>query len=162
MNIQFKILEFKDMIKWFIKHDNFRLDFEALMRIHQNNPKYNLGNILQTNLESKYKVGLVGKILLLIHDSKIIGSCISELETNNKIYISNVFIDNNYRGKGLCSKLLEKIVESYPKNTSFLLDVNKSNEAAIKCYKRVGFTISEEKSYFKDGSKHYYYVMEKN
>lgn len=160
MNIHYKILEFKDMIKWFIKHNNFRLDFEALMRIHTNNPKYNIGTLIHDNLDSKYKVGLIGKIILLVHNDKIIGSSVSELETNDKIYISNVFINSEYRGKKLCQTMITKLVDSYT-NKIFILDVNKSNISAIKCYENVGFKIKEEKSYFKDGTKQFYYIMEK-
>lgn len=161
MNIQYKILEFKDMIKWFIKHDNLRLDFEALMRIHKNNPKYNLGTLIQDNLESKYKVGLVGKLILLVHENKIIGSCVSELETNDNIYISNVFINPDHRGKKLCQIMVTKLIESYDNTPTFILDVNKNNIGAIKCYEHVGFKIKEEKSYFKDGTKQFYYIMHK-
>lgn len=160
MEIYYKILTFDKIIAWFLKHPNYRLEFEAIMRIHNDNPEFNLGTLIYDNLKSKYKVGLNGKIILLIDKptSTIAGSAISELETSGNNYISNVFVKETYRGKGLCKKLIESLVNSYDKG-GFLLDVNKNNVAAIKCYTSAGFKIGEEKSYYKDGVKNFYYVM---
>jgi len=167
MNLQFKILGFDEMIKWFIKHKSYRNDFEQLMKIHNSESKYNIGTLISNNLNSNYKQPLLGKIILVINKDgelkEVASSAIAELETSDKIYISNVFVKEEYRGKKLCQTMLMKLMESYKddKNGTFMLDVNKANIGAIKCYENLGFKVIQEKHFYKDGQKSYYYVMEK-
>jgi ribosomal protein S18 acetylase RimI-like enzyme len=52
--------------------------------------------------------------------------------------LENVFIEPEYRGKGLCTKFLECVLKKYSDKTIFL-DVLQNNEPAIKCYTHLGF-----------------------
>lgn len=164
MEIYYKIVGFDNMIRWFIKHNDYLRQFENIMQIHNNNPNYNLGTFISSNTSSKYKIPLVGKLILLIDKSnkKLAGSAVGELETSAKIYISNVFVHEMYRGKKLCQNMIQKLIESYDNvELKFVLDVNKLKISAIKCYENVGFKILQEKHFFKDGVKSFYYIMEK-
>ena len=51
--------------------------------------------------------------------------------------LEGVFIEPEYRGRGLCTKFLECIMKKY-KETIFL-NVLQTNEPAIKCYTKLGF-----------------------
>ena len=56
--------------------------------------------------------------------------------------LKNVFIEPEYRGRGLCTKFLECVLKKY-KGTIFLT-VLKNNEPALKCYEHLGFKIIDE------------------
>lgn len=51
--------------------------------------------------------------------------------------LKNVFIEPEYRGKGLCTKFLECVLKKY--TGSIFLSVLMTNEPAIKCYTKLGF-----------------------
>lgn len=51
--------------------------------------------------------------------------------------LQNVFIIEEYRGRGLCTKFLECILKKY--SEPIFLSVLQKNEPAIKCYTNLGF-----------------------
>lgn len=157
---QCKVVEFKNMIDYFIKNPSQQSELELLLKTHTNNPKYNIGSIIQNNLDSKYKSPLIGKIVMLINDGHIIGCVISDLEKTGNIYIYNVYIKENFRGKKLSYVLLKKLINSYKNGNTFILDVSKDNTIAIKSYEGIGFKITQTKHFFDKNVKKYYYIME--
>jgi ribosomal protein S18 acetylase RimI-like enzyme len=52
--------------------------------------------------------------------------------------LENVFINEEYRGRGLCTKFLRCVLKNYSDKTIFL-NVLINNEPAIKCYTKLGF-----------------------
>ncbi len=67
------------------------------------------------------------------------------------INIVNVFVYENYRNKGVGSKLLSYLIKNVEAE-KFMLEVNEHNIYAIKLYKNFGFkTIHVRKKYYKDG-----------
>jgi len=56
--------------------------------------------------------------------------------------LKNVFIEPEYRGKGLCTKFLTCVLKKY--NETIFLTVLKNNEPALKCYTNLGFKIIDE------------------
>lgn len=52
--------------------------------------------------------------------------------------LQNVFIEPEYRGRGLCTKFLECVLARYSDKIVFL-SVLINNEPAIKCYTKMGF-----------------------
>lgn len=62
------------------------------------------------------------------------------------LYIQNVCVDKNFRGKGIGSKLIERYLEFAKRYnyTSVLLDVSMYNKKAKKLYEQKGFNVIEE------------------
>ncbi|MGZ7070591.1 MAG: GNAT family N-acetyltransferase [Methanobacterium sp.] len=85
------------------------------------------------------KLALVGPVLnkLLTTDQK-----------NDDYYLSNVYVDKNYRGKGTGTFILEKSLElAREKNAKRVtLDVDIENKGALRLYERFGFKIYNKKS----------------
>lgn len=53
--------------------------------------------------------------------------------------LQNVFINEEYRGRGLCTKFLECILKKKKYSEPIFLSVLQKNEPAIKCYTNLGF-----------------------
>jgi len=102
-------------------------------------------------------------------------SAIKEFEIvfdgNNKIGVINVLNDDNcikilllslkdkLRGKGIGTKIFNDLLSTYP-NTRFELSVMKSNERAVKFYKKLKFIITKEFiEDYGDNGKHPSYEM---
>ena len=70
-------------------------------------------------------------------------------------YINNIAVDEEYRGRGLGSLLLDRAVTfAREKNLAFLsLEVRKSNAAAISLYEKLGFCAEGEREGFYDDPK---------
>mmetsp|Transcript_5212 Transcript_5212/g.5669 ORF Transcript_5212/g.5669 Transcript_5212/m.5669 type:complete len:229 (+) Transcript_5212:1-687(+) len=83
-----------------------------------------------------------GAILATVEDGTIIGYIIYSTRLKNKVYLSNVAVHKDYRGKGVGSLMTNTLLDIVRK-TGFeyvSLDVNSKNARAIKMYKGVGFT----------------------
>jgi len=60
------------------------------------------------------------------------------LKKNEEGYIlKNVFINEEYRGRGLCTKFLECVLKNY--SEPIFLSVLQNNEPALRCYTKLGF-----------------------
>ena len=66
----------------------------------------------------------------------------------NELYVANVCVDKNSRGKGVGKFLLKNIIEQAKKlNCSkIVLDVSKDNKIAINLYKKNGFRVVKERT----------------
>jgi GNAT superfamily N-acetyltransferase len=82
-------------------------------------------------------------------DNKIIGSGYARLETSKHYlrhskhaYLGFMYVDPNYRGKGVNQKIIEALKTwSLSQNvTEMRLDVYFNNNNAIKAYEKAGFT----------------------
>ncbi|MCW7461655.1 GNAT family N-acetyltransferase [Leptospira limi] len=73
-------------------------------------------------------------------------------ETPWEIEIFRIATLPNFRKLGLAKQLLEHLFKEFPKK-EFFLEVNESNEPAIKLYLSVGFNeLERRKKYYPDGS----------
>ena len=66
-----------------------------------------------------------------------------ECKENEYVYISNVCVDSNYRGKGIATKMMRYLFDIY-KDKDFVLEVLKENSSTVKLYERNGFEIIDE------------------
>jgi ribosomal-protein-alanine N-acetyltransferase len=64
------------------------------------------------------------------------------------LYVTNVCVDKNSRGKGVGKFLLKNIVMQAEKLNcnKIILDVSEDNKIAINLYKKTGFKIVKERS----------------
>ncbi len=78
---------------------------------------------------------------------------------NNKGLLSAVVTNTKYRKKGLCYANLLYIIKESNKLFNikyFILEVNSDNISAIKCYKKIGFTVEK---IFKDNNEKIYKMI---
>ena len=89
--------------------------------------------------------------LKAIEYNKIIGYIIVR-KLIDEFHIMNVAIAPEYRKKGFAQKLIDHILQNLSSGKLLLLEVRKSNQAAISLYQKNGFTILHtRKAYYSDG-----------
>lgn len=64
--------------------------------------------------------------------------------------LNDLFVDNNYRGKGISKALLEKAKEQCKRTDgcAVILETAKSNVVGNNLYPSAGFTLDEEHNYY--------------
>ena len=146
--ISYKIIPYKNLIGWSIKHNDLRIQLENLMSIHRSNQKFNIGYFITENLSQNKKNPFMCKLIILIENrDKIIGIARTELNDNNVNHISAVHISSLHRGKKLCSTMLRHLINSYNDEKlpiKFSLGVEENNIPALKCYESIGFVIIDK------------------
>jgi ribosomal-protein-alanine N-acetyltransferase len=93
----------------------------------------------------------------------IVGAYIVFWEMGGEIQILNVAVDLPYRGLGLAQKLIRKVVDlGLKKGTkTVVLDVRKTNSAAIQLYQKLGFTIQTvRKGFYSNGEDAYGMILD--
>ncbi|MCK4309110.1 MAG: GNAT family N-acetyltransferase [Candidatus Atribacteria bacterium] len=92
------------------------------------------------------KWSLFSRIFYLLKAQNIVGKV-----AENEYYLSNIAVYPEYRGLGLGTKLLLEIERESRKTGSnkIVLDVDTSNERALKLYERLGYIIEKRAPCFK-------------
>ena len=62
--------------------------------------------------------------------------------------INNIAVEREFRKKGIASALMQKMLENFSDVKKYYLEVRKSNENAIKLYKKFGFDFCGERKNF--------------
>ena len=113
--------------------------------------KYNFCfNYIKKNILIFLKKGIYILFLVYSKDNNFITSCLLK---NNK-EIKSLCVGTLYRNRGICGYIINYIinyVESNKITNELIIDCNKNNTAAIKCYKKYFSVYNEnnEKIYFK-------------
>lgn len=55
------------------------------------------------------------------------------------INIDEIYVKNEARGRGIATSFIEALASKYQKGRALKLEASRSNEKAIKFYKRIGF-----------------------
>ena len=77
---------------------------------------------------------------------------------DSSIEIINIVVDEQYRGLGLAKKMLQHVIQFSLKQSAqkLILDVRKTNQAAVFLYQKVGFVISQiRKGFYSNGDDAY-------
>lgn len=83
-------------------------------------------------------------------DTKLVGFCLSHFSRSmNKVYLENIFVDSEYRGQGIASRMVSKIMEMYCELNGgtilrFVALVEESNAPAISTLKKEGFNVGDK------------------
>lgn len=77
---------------------------------------------------------------MIAYDNRIIG-CILILKKDDGVLLDEIYIEENYRNRGLGTKLIKDVILH---NNIIYLWVYKENISAISLYKKLGFNILEE------------------
>ena len=67
--------------------------------------------------------------------------------THKTMYIHTFSVNSEYRGQGLCQKIVLEFVKKFKKHILYLTvrtEVGNVNESAIRCYEKNGFTMLPE------------------
>jgi len=100
-------------------------------------------------LNSLYNVEKINDVFLLYDDEKAIGSIGLWLHDNETCELMRVFIDNEYRGRGLAGKLVAEI-ESLAKSKGYnkiALRTWSSTPYSIRAYEKLGYTLIPASKY---------------
>lgn len=75
-------------------------------------------------------------------DGKKVGY-LAAVNKGKETFLSKLYLDKNYRGKGIASAMLKRVKEIASGSNSIYLTVNKGNADTIAIYKKWGFIIEE-------------------
>lgn len=93
----------------------------------------------------------------------IVGGYLVFWEMGEEFHILNVAVDLPYRGIGLAQKLIRKVIDLGLRKGAkrVVLDVRKSNSAAIQLYQKLGFTIQTvRKAFYSNGEDAYGMILD--
>lgn len=84
-----------------------------------------------------------GAIFKIVYENNKPISYIEYIKENNKVFLSKLYVDSNYRNKGYGKYMLDDCI-NYAKNNNIntiYLTVNKYNTPSINIYKHLNFKI---------------------
>lgn len=117
-----------------------------------------------SDLEYELNENPVNKMFVAIDGNNIVGF-IDFMITFNSSTLTQLAVTSSYRRKGIATQLLNKMVESFPKDIddkveTITLEVRKSNIEALKLYKSFGFiSVTIKPKYYKNLEDAIYMVM---
>lgn len=84
-------------------------------------------------------------LLLYKEENKPIGYIFAK-RIDKKYLIDGLYIDNNFRNKGIATKLIKEIIKEIYLLGDFEIFINvlKENKAAVSLYKNIGFIVEQE------------------
>lgn len=131
---------------------------QLLTKIFPGHPYQYANNIHYPNhcinvvAESQQKI--IGFASMLIDASSEYGS---EEWRKYPLYIGVVAVDEEWRGQGICTRILEllerKAQAKAPHYNRLHLHVQQDNQSATKCFEKFGFEIATEPTPDKDGKR---------
>ena len=117
-----------------------------------------------SDLEYELNENPVNKMFVAIDGNNIVGF-IDFMITFNSSTLTQLAVTSSYRRKGIATQLLNKMVESFPKDIddkveTITLEVRKSNIEALKLYKSFGFiSVTIKPKYYRNLEDAIYMVM---
>lgn len=117
-----------------------------------------------SDLEYELNENPANKMFVAIDGDYIVGF-IDFMITFNSSTLTQLAVTSSYRRKGIATQLLNKMVESFPKDIddkveTITLEVRKSNIEALKLYKSFGFiSVTIKPKYYKNLEDAIYMVM---
>ncbi len=117
-----------------------------------------------SDLEYELNENPVNKMFVALDGDYIVGF-IDFMITFNSSTLTQLAVTSSYRRKGIATQLLNKMVDSFPKNIddkveTITLEVRKSNIEALKLYKSFGFiSVTIKPKYYKNLEDAIYMVM---
>lgn len=128
-------------------YDDCKICDEFLTLLIQDERKYD--NTIDANFVVKdYFINMINNenILLLYKDNNINLGYIFGKKINNEYLIDSLYVDINYRNKGIATKLVNAIIKEIYSlgNYQVFINVIKENKIAVDLYENIGFIIVEE------------------
>lgn len=128
-------------------YDDCKICDEFLTLLIQDERKYD--NTIDANFVVKdYFMNMINKenILLLYKKNNINLGYIFGKKINNEYLIDGLYVDINYRNKGIATKLIKEIIKEIYLlgNYQVFINVIKENKIAVNLYENIGFIIVKE------------------
>jgi len=138
------------MIKMIIKvnnDDDCKKCDEFLTLLIQDERKYD-NTIDEKFVVNNYFINMINEeniLLLYKNENKPIGYIFAK-KIDNKYLIDGLYVDCDFRNKGIATKLIKEIInEIYSLgNFKIYITVLKENKIALELYEKMGFTIEQE------------------
>jgi ribosomal protein S18 acetylase RimI-like enzyme len=91
---------------------------------------------------------LFSLIRLFFYEKTVIRRLLTTNHSKDELYISNICVDEQYRGQGVGRFILENIVEQAKMRDckTIVLDVSTDNNIAVSLYKKYGFVIIKKRA----------------
>ena len=116
--------------------------------LSSNQYKKYINDELQTNIDDWVnKEGKIGEIAICTNDNKYAGHVIIGTKGNSKGVLCSLFVDPNYRGRGLSDILVEDAIHKY---SAIEVGVYADNAIGIKLYESHGFVKIREFMYYNE------------
>lgn len=113
----------------------------------------------RTNFEGEFQKPYSVQLVLTDDDTdEVIFGYVVFWKISDSVEILNIVVDLEFRGMGLAKKMLRQVVQHAIKNDAkhLILDVRKSNAAALFLYQKTGFIISQiRKGFYSNGEDAY-------
>lgn len=116
--------------------NNFKLMVE-------DNRDYFNNELNETLKTSEDNGGILVCEILDNNKSKVVGLLTYQIEDDNSIYISDLYIESLYRSHGFATRLLNSLIKKFPKRTFKLMCLVK-NQLAYQFYTKYGFKVIEK------------------
>lgn len=159
MKVKFKFIDVVDILSYFSNNPHHMQSFDkiyssCIRRELHTEPKHRhitpntppLRGLLSIIESSAFNpIPFNGQILLGYIGDELI--CTASIMTFNKYdyHIMGLCVSELHVGKKLCQTMLDLIIRAH-KRSIFTLTVMESNTAAIRCYTKIGFQITERKT----------------
>lgn len=99
---------------------------------------------IETEINSNLAIVLVSEI-----NNEVIGYLYA-LDFGDNIDLLSIFVDNNYRNKGIASNMLKELMK-IGENKTITLEVSSDNMNALRLYEKHNFkTVGIRKNYYKN------------
>lgn len=146
-------IEKENRLKYSMIYNKYKLvntsatDIERIKRYKLENIFEYAKDLEQTEIEkinnyvNKNIPNQIGKYKDIIINDNIVGSILLT-EIDNGVLLDEIFIEKQYRNKGIGGTVIKEIITNI--NNNLYLWVYKDNIGAIKLYNRLGFAIKEE------------------
>lgn len=106
----------------------------------------------KTSFENEIEKNKMAIYLVVTENEKVLGYG-GMWHVINEGHITNIAVSNAYRKRGICTKIIEEFVKiaNLKEMIGITLEVRKSNESALRLYKKLGFLLEGiRKEYYDD------------
>ncbi len=128
-----------------MQHDDSKIVIDMMRKFYTSSAVITNGSekIFAANVENILSGSTCAEGFVFISEEKIIGYGITARSYSTEfggecIWIEDIFIEENYRGRGVGTKFIRYVKEIYPEKI-LRLETEHDNATALKIYKRLGF-----------------------
>jgi hypothetical protein len=151
------LLDLHNFVKWIQENKKIRKSIEKIISIHRDQVNFKIINLIYEAFED-IENNKNTYYFFIYKNNEIITSCRLIIDNKKNFYMNMVHTNINYRNLGFCKKNISKIISLMKyKCTKIILDVDKNNKNAIKCYISSGFIFSKINKKSNDYRMIFYY-----
>ena len=146
MNFQIKKIDIKDvktLYKWVNSEDSLKNKLLTESRIEI---KTHIKWIRKYLSDNKYNL-----IWMIFFNNKRVGQVRMDGKKEEKVFVTDIFLDSKYRGRGIAKKAYQILINKMKKkftNYKIIANIKKNNKNSHAFFNRLGFNIVDEKKNF--------------